>query len=206
MREPTNCDTCQSSLDNGYSYRYEGDKLVKALCFKCAKNENIQEYLKTKVLSSRLIMENNLSLYHSDIKGNIDDASYLQELKMKTDIQLSYLRIHRKMKEFEKEVWFKGLQKKVIDSRVKGVSAHTNMLNNFCVLTYSIAGRTMITIEDDTASVTFVADETSPEPRTGFQGISATEEKGISLIETVIKLYQDKKLFFKEDTNVNMGL
>ena len=112
------------------------------------------------------------------------------------------------MKEFEKEVWFKGLQKKVIDSRVKEVSAHPGIFSNFCVLTYTMAGRTMITIQDDNNSVSFVADETSSDSRTGFQGIDATEEQALSLIQMAIELYHNQggtRLIFKEDNKVSMG-
>lgn len=95
-----------------------------------------------------------------------------------------------------------------MSAKTKGVSAHTNIFNNFCVLTYTMCGRTMITVEDDTAAITFMADETSKESHIGFHGIDATEEKAISLIQLAIELYHNEggtRLSFEEDTKVSMG-
>lgn len=208
--EPTHCDDCGAPLDNGYNYRYKGDKIVRATCFPCNSKEMLKEYSETKRLRTHLIEDNSLKLYHTDMKKDwhFDNNKFLEDLKTRIDIQLSYTRIFDKIKEFEREVWFKGLQDKVKASSVKGVSAHTNIFNNFCVLTYSMCARTMITIEDDKKSVTLITEETSPESRMGFRGVDATEEEAISLIQLAIELYHNEggtRLVFEEDTKVSMG-
>lgn len=214
-KEPTNCDTCNASLDSYWHYEYKDDKIVKATCRDCNRKDMLQEYRQTKRLRSRLIEDNSLALYYVDMKKDwgFNDNSFLEDLKTRIEIQLSYKKIFDKIKEFEKEVWFKGLQKQVMDSRVKGVSAktkgYTNGFNKFCVLTYSMCARTMITIEDDKRSVTLMTEETSTESRMGFRGVDASEEEAISLIQLAIDLYHNEsgtRLEFKEDTGVSMGL
>jgi hypothetical protein len=208
--EPTHCDECNASLENGYSYRYRGDEIVKATCFACNRKEMLQEYVQSKRLKTRLIEDNSLSLYYTDMKKDwhFENNKFLEDLRTRIDIQLAYTRIFDKIKEFEKEVWFKGLQDKVKTATVKGVSAHTKVFDNFCVLTYSMCARTMITIEDDKRSVTFITEEDSKESRMGFRGVDATEADAISLINLAIELYHNEggtRLEFKEDTKVSMG-
>lgn len=208
--EPTNCDTCQASLERGYNYLYKEDKIVKATCFDCNRKDILQEYIKTKRLSARLIQDNMMFLYDVDMKKDwhFDKNYFLEELKTRIDIQLSYSRIFNFIKEFESEVWFKGLQAQVKASQVKGVSARTKVFDNFCVLTYSMCGRTMITIETDKESVTLITAEDSSESVMGFQGIDASEHEAVSLIQLAIELYHNEggpRLEFKDDDKVSMG-
>ena len=207
MNEPTHCDICKVSLERGYSYRYQGDKLVSAYCFDCDNQERFNNYVKTQILTMSLVTNNSMKLFYLDMKKDwgFDKDEFLEELKHRIDIQLASSRIQKKIKEFEKEVWFNGLQDKVLASKIKGVSAHTKVSQNFCVLTYSMCGRTMITFENDVASVTCMADETSKESRTGFHGIFAKEKDALDLIQLAIDLYKNKELDFQEDTKVSMG-
>jgi hypothetical protein len=208
--EPTHCDTCKASLERGYCYRYEDDNLVGAICRKCDSKIMLEEYSKSNRLRTRLITDNSLSLYYVDMKKDwgFENNSFLEDLKNRIEIQQSYSRIYDKIKEFEKEVWFKGLQKQIMASTVKGVSAKPGIFSNFCVLTYSMCARTVITIEDDKNSVSLITEEDSPDSRMGFQGIDAIEKEAISLIQLAIDLYHNEggtRLEFKDDTNVNMG-
>lgn len=207
----TNCMRCSSSLERGYSSRYSGDVCKEVICFKCDKKETMEDYLKDKVLTTRLIMDNSMELFHTleasrePRRIHIDSITSLEEIKTRCEIQIASLKIQEALKEFESKVWFEGLQEQILATKCRGVSAKLgNKYNNFCVLTWTCAGRTMITIEDDDASVTCVADENSKESRTGFHGVRANIGEALFLIDQAIKLYEDGTLKFKDDDKVSM--
>lgn len=207
----TNCQRCTASLERGYSTRYVNNECKEVICFKCDRDEEFSDYLKNKTITSHLMLNNSLELFQIltatreptrlEVYKNNED---LIRLRHRLDIQIATNNIQKKIKEFDQKVWFKGLQKMILDTTVRGVSAKLKKYNNFRVLTYSIAGRTMITFEDDMASVTAVADETSTESRTGLHGITANGEEALYLIDLAIKLYESGELKFVEDTKVSM--
>lgn len=208
-----NCMRCEADLEQGYSSRYRNNKCIEVICFKCDKKESISDHMKTGVITTHLMMDCMMDVYRL-VDGDVHDEDKLlallrqdhnDEVKAKIKVQLASTQIQSKIKEFETRVWFSGVQAQVLATKCRGVCAKLGKkYNNFCVLTYSICGRTMITIEDDKASVTCVADETSKESRTGLHGINATGEEAIRLISQAIRLYEDKTLKFLDDDKVGM--
>lgn len=216
----TNCMRCNDPLDRGYSSRWVGDECKEVICFKCDKVENLDDHLKTGIITTQFMMDCLMSSF--DImrpvygRGNFDpqdEAQVLEVLngnlsdtdKAKMRVQLATTRIQKKIKEFDAKVWFKGLQDQIHATTCRGVSAKLGKKHdNFCVLTWTCAGRTMITIEDDNAMVTAVADESSKESRTGLHGIRATGEQAIELINRAISLFEAGTLKFKDDKKVSM--
>ena len=220
-KKPTNCDQCGASLEQGYCYTYEGSELVGAHCFACDNLNAIEEYRKTKVLTTRLVTNNILDLmdigrpwsYHEKdygsrilntfnnivTKGSIEELEYLQIL---LEIRLSFQKIYAKMKEFEQRVWFKGLQDIISKSELKGVSADSPF-RDFKFLTYTMCGRTIITLEKNEAFVSMICLDDSKESSMGDKGICATEEQAINLIELAIESFEMGNLKFKDDSEVS---
>ena len=207
--EPTNCDLCQTSLERGSCNTYEDSKLVQSLCFNCNDEQTFLDYLSDKKLTTGLITSNWSILYDLRMKDVVyaKEISELENLIDRINIEISNKRINKKIKEFEKEVWFNGLQATINSSKRKGVSAKPGVFDNFCILTYSMCGRTMITIEDDSSSITVITSEDGSESRMGLQGICATEGEAIALIAIAIELYNNSTppLVFVEDLNVSLG-
>jgi hypothetical protein len=216
----TNCMRCQADLERGYSSRWVGDECKEVICFKCDKIESLDDHMKTGIITTSFMMDCLMSAFDimRDAYGRAnydphDEAQLLELLnrdypettKAKLRVQLATTRIQNKIKDFDAKVWFKGLQNQIHDTTCRGVSAKLGKKHsNFCVLTWTCAGRTMITIEDDNASVTAVADETSKESRTGLHGIRATGEQAVALIDRAISLFEDGTLKFKDDKKVSM--
>lgn len=214
--EPTNCHTCNASLERGYSYRYKNNILVSALCFNCASDRDLNEYRETNVLVTSFCTDNTLKLYDEPsvkkfIWGAGDVSSNLQslenilpslsgELQLRVGAHISFLKVYQKIKTFEQDVWFKGLQDLVRPSKDRGFSAKDG---NLTVMTYSMAGRCMITIEDDKASVTMLCDESAKTSSMGDRGIRATESQAIGLLDRAVKGYQDGTLKFTVDKEVS---
>ncbi len=209
----TNCQRCNSILERGYSSRYIDNKCIEVICFTCDKKETMEDYLKDKIITTRILMDSMLEVYRH-VDGDIENEKKLTDLLFKSqgdesltakiEIQIASAKIQKKIKEFESKIWFNGLQEQVLKTKCRGVSAKLKTHNKFCVLTWTCAGRTMITIEDNDSSVTCVADETSKDSRTGFHGIRAKASDALDLIDLAIELYENKTLKFKDDDKVGM--
>lgn len=219
----THCMRCQADLERGYSTRYTEKggqwECKEVICFGCDRKENLSDHMKTGVITTHFMMDCTVSNYdlvkEAQIYGSYDldenklieiiNRDHSEEVKTKLRVKLATTRIQKKIKEFDQRVWFKGLQDQILKTQCRGVSAKLGKKhNNFCVLTWTCAGRTMITIEDDDAMVTAVADETSKESRTGLHGIRATGEQALGLLEKAMSLYEDGTLKFKDDKKVSM--
>jgi len=204
--EKSNCDHCKSDLDNGQVTWYRAGVEYKTICFKCDKEERFSEYKNSKKISTTLMLDSNLVCL--DLKnGHPLKADYFKHLKSIAEINEATEALQFKCKEFEKEVWFNGLQKEVHKCKFKGLSATNDEVK---VLTYSMCGRCMITFnssdDKDYDHVTFLTAEDSTSSIMGLHGISCTYEKAIDLINKAIKNWKEKKLKFEADTKVNMGI
>jgi uncharacterized membrane protein YvbJ len=207
------CMRCGASLERGYSSRYVGNECKEVICFECSGNEELAEHMKTGIITTHFMMDCMMDVYKL-VDGDVYNEEKLTKalgeavsevMKAKIKVQLTTARLQKKIKEFDAKVWFKGLQDQISKTKERGVSAKMGKKHyNFSVLTWTIAGRTMITIEDDEASVTAVADETSKESRTGLHGIRATSEQALGLLDRAILLYESGQLKFKDDKNISM--
>jgi hypothetical protein len=209
------CMRCNADLERGYSSRYVGNECTEVICFKCDRAEEMDDFMKTGVITTHFMMGCMMDVYRLVYDGDVHDETKLMalildqnlsdEMKAKVKVQISTARICNKVKEFESKVWFKGLQDQILATKCRGVSAKLGKEHkNFYVLTWTSAGRTMITIGDDDADVTCVAIEDSEESSAGFHGIHATEEQALALYDKAIALYQDGTLKFKDDKKVSM--
>lgn len=210
----TNCMRCGADLERGYATRYVNNECKEVICFKCDKAEETDDFMKTGVITTHFMMSCMMDVYRL-VDGdthNVEkltallDQNLSDEMKAKVRVQIATARICEKVKEFEAKVWFKGLQDMIhAEKHERGISAKLGKKHkNFKVLTWTGMGRTMITIEDDDASVTCVADEDSKESRTGFHGITATGEQALALYDRAIALYEDGTLKFKVDKKVSL--
>lgn len=218
----THCMRCAESLERGYSSRWKGEECLEVICFDCDKRESLADHLKTGIITTNFMMDSMMVAFdvlrdkYGRSNYDVHDEKQLLEClaapevseanKAKLRVQLATTRISKKVKEFEAKVWFKGLQDMILaEKKERGISAKLGKEHkNFCVLTWTGMGRTMITIEDDDASVTCVADETSKDSRTGFHGIRATGEQAIALYDKAIALYEDGTLKFEIDKKVGL--
>jgi len=100
-------------------------------------------------------------------------------------------RLHAGVKDFEARVWFKGLQELVRASKFSGMSGgHKTRYDQLMgrtpvsLLTFCTAGRCMIQVGRGNAFVSMVADETSPDPRTGLQSLgNVTVDEALELLD-----------------------
>lgn len=203
------CQTCSASLEQGYCYKYQDGVVVSALCFSCNDKEVLATYrsnriLRTSLLTSHINYIYDLKGYELFYRGNVAKEAERQDNLLKLEIFLSTEKIRNRIKAFEQKVWFSGLQELTHKSRVKGVSAKTNRSDEFAVLTYTMAGRVMFTIENVAASITTLCSDSGSESTMGIQGISASEQEALDLLDKAIELFQTGQLEFKDDTEVGI--
>lgn len=216
MDDPKFCSKCKCDLSNKrYTCFYRGEEMIDVLCADCHKAQLYETYLSSGKLSTTLVTEASLDLldlsykrdddYTKTLRYLIGDATVerFKEFKNAVDVYYDYLQVCKKIKEFEQKVWFSGLQKIIKKSSKKGVSGKMPF-SNHKFLTYSMCGRTMITLEDAESSVTMICAEDSSTPSMGFRGIDGTSEQAIRLIQLAIELYTGEPgIKFSEDSDVS---
>ncbi len=167
----TNCMRCENPLRGGYAthgqWRGEKYRVVLVQCHDCAQKERYEEYKENGIITARLLL----------------DAFWLKDAKLFADIEEISLLVKR----FEKEVWFSGLQKIVRKSRASGMSVK---VGDFEMMTFCSAGRCMITMQKNNRQVTAITAEDEDESRMGLQGITATKEEGLSLVQEAIDAWK----------------
>jgi hypothetical protein len=189
---------CDSSLELGYTAFYkevDGEyEPSEYVCIGCADQDRLDAYLKDGRLRSSLITKAYLATWrpHEDEKRNL--SHYIA-------INKSAENIHKVVKDFEQDVWFRGLQRTVRASDMKGMSAD---FGDVTIMTYCMCGRARITIEDKASSVTVQTDETSQGSCMGMHGIDATEEQAIGLLNLVTAAWQLKKLDLQNNQNISV--
>lgn len=123
------------------------------------------------------------------------------------DVSEASRRVHDYMKEvFEPLVWFGGVQKTVQRAKMAGLKAEADSpLGKITLLTFSSAGRCLVQLDTKTTRVTVIADEDSPEPRSGIQGIDATEDDAKALLKTATEIWVAGGFELVEDKKVGLG-
>ena len=107
---------------------------------------------------------------------------------------------------FEPLVWFGGVQELVKGSPSRGFKAEASTeMGPVKMLVYTIAGRCLIQLETGITRVTVIADESSPEPRSGIQGINATEADAIRLLKVSTEAWKAGSFQLQPDEKVGLG-
>jgi hypothetical protein len=101
----------------------------------------------------------------------------------------SYERLKVAVKDFEREVWFNGLQDWINAESQRGMAdsktVWDHLLGEDCVemLTYAIAARVMITLQRRGIFLSVVVAEHGTENSMGIQGLHATEAEAMELLQ-----------------------
>ncbi len=194
------CSQCDVSIsDNDYYYVLYTKDTEKYKCEVCYDIDSFYKFAESRVISTNLLLKS--LLINRDLGTDYMKPHLIRFTHLIKEIASSSDSLRNKCKEFEANVWFAGLQEFLAKATKKGVSAK---LNNFSVLTYCIAGRSMITIEDDKGSITFLTEEDSKESRMGLHGMASTSEHAHALVNAAIEYWKSGELIFLEDSNISM--
>lgn len=215
MEEIIICKRCSTSCENGYSATWNEDGSHQdEICFKCDKKERIERYAKDKVLSTRLMTES--ILHRNDdrwgrarqLKHDEWTIHQLQEISKSID------KIEFEVELFDREVWFGGLSKFVHEAKHSGYSAKFGKLfNKNKFLSFTSAGRVIIQLEkpDGTFISLIQLDEDLNDsnirtdyglsvPKMGIQGILATANEAIELLQEGREAWKIGKIKLKQSS------
>ncbi|MFH0937272.1 MAG: hypothetical protein V1808_03180 [Candidatus Daviesbacteria bacterium] len=186
---PSNCEQCQSPLNGAYSEIYKGRQRIAVICTRCSAQDYLEDYQKTRRLSSSLIMEALVSNYYpaEDKFRILADRNVVDEA----------------VKVFEKEIWWEGgLQKFNKNSSDRG---HSLKFGNLTARMYTLAGRVMITMEDNSRNIdlTVITTENN-ELYMGVQSVNATAREAVELLYEMRRLKANGKLKFQPDNKVSI--
>lgn len=190
LEKPDYCNMCNKNIsETGYSFSYKDNgTIIKVLCFKCKNTEDLENYNKTGILTSNLFLKAVCDRGLNSIKKSLE-------------------RIELEISNFELNFFLAGFQKMNSKTKHRGF---VGSYNEITLMTYTTAGRVMITIKDDNSNITLIGQENDDVelrtfPKIGLQGINATEENAITLLQLAQKYYTAGNLKLKKNNNVNIG-
>lgn len=203
-----NCCVCDKSIYNKaqqYTIDAKG-RTTNRMCLRCADRRAYAEYVRTEVLTGRLLMSAYTAYSYWFEASKKERSRRNVPALMKHECARIYdsnVRIVAKVKEFERDVWFNGgLQQRVQKETVRGLKASGE---DFEALLYSTAGRVLIALTD-TESKQFItvitAEDEKPYERKelsgsedmgpmGIQELNCTEGTALRLLETAMMKFPD---------------
>jgi len=218
------CDTCRKPT-NGmcvqhfrFSKRTQDSHLVKVECQDCDQQSRMIAYRKTKRLDNMIMLA--AAFFVNDEKSLTEDWMQAEwRTEQRADIrrriakQAEYAADYREVVAAEEEircaimkmataVWSGWLQSYYRESNGRGHVAAVNVVE---ILVWGCAGRVVMTINGKAGEdLSVIFDETSEEPRAGRQGIHATKDQAIKLLDFVTANSSDFQSAIKPSDSVSM--
>jgi len=203
--EPTKvCSVCGKHSDEGYVELYKDHVLVSVTCRGCDITRRFDRHRDTGVITTWLVTEVAARNYDLSRGRTVDPRGRpIERADEVRAIAASLERIQIAVREFEQAVWFGGLQKAARASRTKGMRGHPDV-GPVSLISYTMAGRAMVTIEDATTQVTLITIEDEEKPCMGLRGIEATEAQALALLKAVREAWAAGRVEMREDRGVSV--
>lgn len=199
--------SCGQSVGDRYTTIVRRGKADVVICARCALKERIDQYERTKEITTSLLMDATLddAMLHS--KGSLSDKEARVPSMVRDDIMRTMEACDQLIGEFRRRHWMGGLCKQIYDAR-HGLSGEAGGMK---VLAMASAGRVLITIKDAKprgrgtfggALITLIGADGDITSRLGVQGLCATKEEAIALLWHAV--YEMPKM--RMDKKVGLGL
>jgi hypothetical protein len=205
------CAVCHKACGHGFTATCDVQTGVvrRVVCDECRRDELFRLYRDTGCITSSLMMEASLRYCRGVELGKMFDGP-AGRWDTICKIHDSIVRIQYMVERFQKLVWFDGLQRIVRRSSTFGLSSQKKFhtaVGLARMLVGSTAGRALMTIETDDASVTVIADETAApgESKMGIQGISATEDQAMEILMGTTTAWAANEIQMQQDGEVGLG-
>lgn len=167
MADPTNCDRCGASLERGHVQILGARGRVKStICHACNDAERLDGWRQTGTILTGLMTRAAIA----SVTGKEPELQ---------PIWVAVERVQASVDVFDREVWRGGLRAHLHGHRERGESLEFQGMK---LLTFVMAGRVLITLDDPASSLTLITLE-DEETRMGIQGICAREHQALDLIE-----------------------
>lgn len=200
--QPEYCERCRSKLSEACSVVtiYKGKELKdrEYICYRCSQIEQVEEYKRNGEISTSLMIDASMCAYH--VKEGNSFARLRTEVRHHYELYMHQLchiaedveEIHKKEREFEEKHWLPRIRKYWNDSSARG---HSFVTEDWKALMWGSAGRVLITIQDTKpkergkfggAYISLIFDDSADYARGGIQGICATKEEAMALMQVAI--------------------
>lgn len=185
----TTCDRCGRELQQGYAEKHRNGQVVETICLQCNDLEAMQKYQHTGQLSAHLMT--------LAVLGSYRDTSWARQVE--ADIN----RIKAALSDFEREVWYGGLQSYTQNSQARGHSMKTTLVQ---ASLFTTAGRVLLTLSNDKgASVTLITTEDERRRNAmSIQGIDATVGESITMLRLFTDYVRKNGLAFARDNTLSI--
>lgn len=218
------CDTCHKPTNGAsvqhfrFSKKTQGSHLVKVECQDCDQQARMVGYRKTKRLDNPIMLA--AAFFVNDEKSLLEPwmqdewrAEQRTEMRRRIakpaeyaadyrEVAVAEEEIHHAIMTVARSVWSKWLQSYYRKSDGRG---HIAVVNGVEVLVWGCAGRVVMTINGKAGEdLSVIFDEMSEEPRAGRQGIHATKDQAIKLLDFVTANSSDFQAAIKPNDSVSM--
>lgn len=197
-KTPEYCSRCKARLGDSTVSIYKNKKVHEVICYRCDQVELLENYIRSGEITTRLMMEGSMASYYVKEGHGFDglrtEVRHIYEIYKDALLQIGrdVEEVHNKGREFEEKHWLPKLQAYYQNSPARG---HSFATKDWKVLMWGSAGRVLLTFQDAKpqgkgkfggAHVTLIFDETADYARGGVQGICATKEEALGLIQVAI--------------------
>jgi len=200
------CGKCGCDCARGCVEKFSAShELLQTLCYECDRGERYDAFERTGRLHTWLVTDATMVVFYAD-EARVRRDPGPHRLRLARRVDAAAKTIHEAIKRFERVVWFGGLQAKVRAARVRGMkstevpSAHGPVT----LLAWSCAGRTLITLDAPTCTVTTITAEDERQPRMGMQGVDATESEALGLLDAVADAWERRAIEVRPDEKVGI--
>ncbi len=167
-------------------------------CEPCAAGARLDRFERTGHITTWLWTDSHFEVGDAEKRGPASGPR-IQSLRRLVESMES---LKEQVAEFDRDVWFGGLQ---VIVRASSSSALSGRAPLGPVLLLTTAGRAICTmIGPSGESVTVITDQSSPSPRMGVQGIDATADEARLLISGAVASFRDGTLIFSPDPEVGL--
>jgi len=203
--ETRTCALCQKEITDRYVETWSGDKLTRVVCSECDRNERYASFAATSRMTTWLVSDASMVVWHADEAREPRMPVDPMRLPLARHVKAQADALLADVKHFESTVWFGGLQRTVRKSRYKGMSAAEPVASPFGpvqVLSFTMAGRALVTLETGDHSVSLITAEDESTPRMGINGIGTTAAVACTLMRTVAAAWERGEVKMVDDTGV----
>jgi hypothetical protein len=190
-------------LERGWSERRRGNERIEAICFNCDDAQRLREYIETGILTTTFMIRASIENVRREYGERVLDPVARDALAR---AWTSTEAVQRAAKEFERLVWFGGLQPQVRAAEHRGFRAGFEVAGEkYDVLSWSCAGRVVFTIEpaDESRHISVICAEDEDRSTMGIQGIYATEQQAIAMLSGACAAW-GRGMRFERDDKVGM--
>jgi hypothetical protein len=173
------------------------------VCFRCDDEERLRAYVESGVLTTKVMLRATIESVQQQHGGSTTYKVWREAL---AKAHASTEAVQRAAKDFERAIWFGGLQKQVRAAKHRGLRAGFEIAGEkYDVLAWSCAGRVVFTIQpdDELRHISVICAEDGSESTMGIQGICATEQQAIAMLAGACTAW-NRGMTFERDDKVGM--